>query len=187
MRDLPMPASPESSATWPSPSRRVAPAVEEQRHFVLAPDEGRHALRPRRLEAADVLRLAQDRPGGNRRVEALQVLRPQAPSTRTRRPAAAASTRRSRRCPARPGACNRAARLGVSPTTACSCADPCPTRSPTTTMPVAMPMRTFSATLRGRFELRDDGRRCPGRLGPPVRRPPHGRAESRNRPAPRRP
>ncbi len=54
---------------------RVAPAVHEQRHLMLAPDEGRHALRPRRLEAADVLRLAQNRPGENRRVEAFERLR----------------------------------------------------------------------------------------------------------------
>ena len=33
--------------------------------------------------------------------------------------------------------CRRAARLGVSPTMPCSCAAPDPTRSPTTTMPVA--------------------------------------------------
>ena len=69
-----MPASPESSATWPSPSR-VAPSIQNQRHLILAPDERRQALRPRRLEAADGLSLAQDRPGGNRRVEAFQRLR----------------------------------------------------------------------------------------------------------------
>src|SRR5208337_1428349 len=39
-------------------------------------------------------------------------------------------------------ACRRAARFGVSPTTACSCAAPAPIRSPTTTSPVAMPTRT---------------------------------------------
>ena len=40
--------------------------------------------------------------------------------------------------------CRRAARLGVSPTTACSCADPVPIRSPTTTKPVA----TSNASLK---------------------------------------
>ena len=50
----------------------LAPAVEEQRHLMLAPYEGRQALGLRRLKAADVLRLTQDRPGGNRRVEAFQ-------------------------------------------------------------------------------------------------------------------
>ena len=49
---------------------RLPPAVEEQGHLMLAPYERRQALGPRRLEAADVLRLAKNRPGGNRRVEA---------------------------------------------------------------------------------------------------------------------
>ncbi len=44
--------------------------------------------------------------------------------------------------PGSASACSRAARFGVSPTTACSCASPEPTRSPTTTRPVAMPTRT---------------------------------------------
>src|SRR5262252_3090770 len=44
--------------------------------------------------------------------------------------------------PGSASACNRAARFGVSPTTACSCATPWPTRSPTTTSPVAIPTRT---------------------------------------------
>jgi hypothetical protein len=54
--------------------RRVAPAVQQQRCLVLTPDEGRHGLRPRRLETADVLGLAQNRPRENRRVEALEDL-----------------------------------------------------------------------------------------------------------------
>ena len=46
--------------------------------------------------------------------------------------------------------CNRAARLGVSPTTACSWAAPAPIRSPTTTSPVAMPSLTCSRWGRSR-------------------------------------
>src|SRR5262249_32623556 len=38
-------------------------------------------------------------------------------------------------------ACSRAARLGVSPTTDCSCAEPSPITSPTITNPVAAPTR----------------------------------------------
>ena len=45
--------------------------------------------------------------------------------------------------------CNRAARLGVSPTTPRSCASPEPRRSPTTTIPVAMPTRTCSGAPAG--------------------------------------
>ena len=43
--------------------------------------------------------------------------------------------------PGAASACSRAARFGVSPTTACSCAAPSPTSSPTTTSPVAIPTR----------------------------------------------
>src|SRR5271165_7567579 len=46
---------------------RLAPTLPQQRHLMLAADEGRQALRARRLEAADDFGLAQDRPGGNRR------------------------------------------------------------------------------------------------------------------------
>ena len=42
--------------------------------------------------------------------------------------------------------CSRAARFGVSPTTDCSCAEPSPIRSPTTTSPVAMPTRACNLT-----------------------------------------
>ena len=51
-------------------------------------------------------------------------------------------------------ACSRAAKFGVSPTTPCSCAAPDPTRSPTTTSPVAMPTRTCSC-VRPRLEPAD--------------------------------
>ena len=52
-----------------------------------------------------------------------------------------------------------AARFGVSPTTACSCAAPAPMRSPTTTGPVAMPMRTRSRSGAGELLDRIDERR----------------------------
>ena len=51
-------------------------------------------------------------------------------------------------------ACRRAARFGVSPTTAVSDAVPSPIWSPTITGPVAMPIRTASSTPGG---LRDRG------------------------------
>ena len=51
-------------------------------------------------------------------------------------------------------ACSRAARFGVSPTTACSCAAPAPIRSPTTTSPVAMPTRTCKGLAAAIVELR---------------------------------
>ena len=51
--------------------------------------------------------------------------------------------------PGSASACRRAARLGVSPTTASSCAAPSPTRSPTTTSPVAIPTRAASGSPPG--------------------------------------
>ena len=51
--------------------------------------------------------------------------------------------------PGSASACRRAARLGVSPTTACSCGRTLPTRSPTTTSPVAIPTRTASGVPSG--------------------------------------
>src|SRR5262245_50092905 len=39
--------------------------------------------------------------------------------------------------------CKRVATFGVSPTTACSCAEPDPSRSPATTSPVAIPTRVW--------------------------------------------
>ena len=52
--------------------------------------------------------------------------------------------------------CRRAARFGVSPTTACSCAAPDPIRSPTTTSPVAIPTRVCREALRLQAADRSD-------------------------------
>ena len=62
--------------------------------------------------------------------------------------------------PGSASACSRAARLGVSPTTASSCAAPSPIRSPTTTSPVAMPTRAASGLPPG--AVRPAGRGCGG-------------------------
>jgi hypothetical protein len=45
--------------------------------------------------------------------------------------------------------CNRAAKFGVSPTTISSRAAPSPTRSPTTTRPLATPTRAASGSPAG--------------------------------------
>ena len=68
---------------------------------------------------------------------------------RTARPRAAVCRPRSPPRRARPAACSRAARFGVSPTTASSRAAPSPIRSPTTTRPVAMPTRAASGSPAG--------------------------------------
>ena len=65
MRDLPMPASPETSTTCPSPSLARA-SGQQQRHFLPRADDGVIPTTAR-LEAADVLRLAQDAHAGTGR------------------------------------------------------------------------------------------------------------------------
>ena len=50
------------------------------------------------------------------------------------------------RAPGEASACSRAARLGVSPMIDCSWEEPLPIRSPTTTDPLAMPIRASSLT-----------------------------------------
>ena len=82
-------------------------------------------------------------------------------------------------------ACRRAARLGVSPTTDCSCAEPSPIRSPTTTSPVAIPTRAWSLT--DLISRRLTASMSPALPGPPARRRPHAPADSRNKPGRRRP
>ena len=76
------------------------------------------------------------------------------PAPSSRRVAAAITT-----CPEPASACSRAARLGVAPTTACSCAAPSPTRSPTTTRPVAIPTRAASPSPAGSAHVADCFRR----------------------------
>ena len=72
-RDLPMPASPRSSTTWPSPAAGPAPAPQQQLQLLLAPDQRRGvAGRAQRLEAALDPALAERAPGAHRRGQALQ-------------------------------------------------------------------------------------------------------------------
>ena len=47
-RDLPIPASPMISATWPSPSSALLPTIHQRAQFVLAPDEWSQSARGRR-------------------------------------------------------------------------------------------------------------------------------------------
>src|SRR5262249_15151191 len=45
---------------------RAAPAFQQERDLLLAADKGRQRLRARRVEAADILALADDQPGRDR-------------------------------------------------------------------------------------------------------------------------
>ena len=72
-RDLPMPASPERSTTWPSPAF-ACPSPQQQIGFFLAPDERGEPARVQRLEAAFLRALSQRREGAGRPGQALEVL-----------------------------------------------------------------------------------------------------------------
>ena len=74
-RDLPMPGSPASSTTWPSPSLGPLPAIEQQRHLLLPADKRREARSLTRLEAALRAAFSSDPPRHDRLGEALELLR----------------------------------------------------------------------------------------------------------------
>ena len=134
------------------------PAPQQQFEFFFPPDECGQAGRVQRLEAALDRTRPQRRQSPRRSGDALEVLWPevrqleQIAEQPSRAPAI--TTLFGSATP-----CRRAARFGVSPTMPRSCASPEPTRSPTTTSPVAMPTRTCSGSpatseLRHRLDQR---------------------------------
>jgi hypothetical protein len=145
MRDLPMPGSPESSTTWPSPAlaraqRRNSRSVSSSRPISRVSADPRNAsnrlatlLGRSTCEAGTGLAMPFTSTAPRSRYSK---------RSRTSRRVLAAMTTASGSA----RVCRRAARLGVSPTTDCSCADPLPIRSPTTTSPVAIPTRAWSLT-----------------------------------------
>ena len=139
IRDLPMPGSPEISTTEPSP-----PFARSQRR-------SSRSISSTRLTSGVVLA----RSASNRLSAALapsachawmasaKPLSATIPRSRysNRPPVSLRVLDEITTAPGSASACSRAARFGVSPTTACSWAAPAPS-SPTTTSPVAMPTRT---------------------------------------------
>ena len=146
------PSAPTSGAICRSPAPRTTtqrglrrirllPSTQQELQFLLPADQRRLAGSVQGLEPALHRALAQHAPGADRSVEALEL-------RRLDRSYSNASPVRRRVVTAittvfgAAADCRRAARFGVSPTTLRSCASPAPTSSPTTTRPVAMPMRT---------------------------------------------
>jgi len=143
-RDLPIPGSPETSTTRPSPDFACCQRRNNRSSSSSRPTSG----------------VAPERNASKR------LTTPLSPTTRqagcgSAKPASGCGPRSSisnsvpicLRVPSattkvlgRASACRRAARFGVSPTTPRSCAAPAPIRSPTTTRPVAMPIRAFSGS-----------------------------------------
>ena len=120
------------------------PTPQQQVDLLVAADQGHQRRSVQSLEAACDGTRTQYLPCRHRRGDALQFDGAEiAVLEQMRRPAGVCS-QRSRQYSGSANACRRAARLGVSPTTVCSCADPAPIRSPTTTSPVAIPTRACS-------------------------------------------
>ena len=134
-----MPGSPDSSTTWPSPSLACSKRSSSMPSSCCRPTSG---VSPVALRASNRLsaRLSPTHPPGlDLLAEALELVAPEIGQIeQAADQALGARPITTSLGPAR--ACSRAARFGVSPTTACSCAAPSPIRSPTTTSPVAMPI-----------------------------------------------
>ncbi len=145
MRDLPIPGSPEISTTWPS--RALARAQRRSsRSISSSRPTSRVKADPRK--ASNRLATTLGRSTCHTGTGAAMPFTSTAPRSRYSKrsptsrcgPAAMTTVSGSARV------CSRAARFGVSPTTDCSCADPAPTGSPTTTKPVAIPTRVCNLT-----------------------------------------
>ena len=145
MRDLPMPVSPETSTTWPSPALARAQRRNSRSISSSRPINGLSAD-PR--NASNRLATTLGRSTCQAGTGAAMPLTSTVPRSRysnrsptsRRVPAAMTTVSGSAR------ACSRAARFGRFTDDRCSCAEPSPIRSPTTTSPVAMPTRAWSLT-----------------------------------------
>ena len=144
-----MPGSPDEQHHLAVAVLGPGPALEQDAQLVLAPDQRREPLAVQRLEAAFGATLAFDPPGRERLGEALEPQRAEVGQLEQAADQPPGRLADRPRCPAAASAWSRAARFGVSPTTACSCAAPSPISSPTTTRPVAMPTRAASGSPAG--------------------------------------
>ena len=185
MRDLPIPASPESNTSWPSPALACSQRSSSRPTSWPRPTNcERSALRvaskrltPRCSPVTMYARMGSARPFTLRGPRAASTKR----SPTIRRVESAMTTLSG---PA--SASKRAARFGVSPTTLTSRATSSPTMSPTTTAPVATP--TGRTARRLATAAAPSPRRSPG--DPPsrrARRRPRSPADSRNKPSRHRP
>ena len=126
----------------------LPPPLEHERQLLVAPD---HGQRPARSWASKRLPVTRSPRTANPLTGWAKPLSRVGPSSRSSN-----ISPKSRRVPSAittaPGvaaSCSLAARFGVSPTTDSSRAAPSPTRSPTTTRPVAMPTRAASGSPAG--------------------------------------
>ena len=124
------------------------PAIEQKPELVLAADQRHEGGVVHRFETALGGADPDHPPGPDGLGETLEVLRTEVGELEDpadeppRAPADDDAARRGERLQA-------GRQIGVWPTTACSCAAPAPTRSPTTTRPVAMPTRAANGPPSG--------------------------------------
>ena len=142
-RDLPMPASPESKTTWPSPVFAL-----DQRRSSNSDSSSRptRAVRPVACIASKRPSAELARRAAHARVGPAMPLRSLGPrSSRSKRlPSNLRVLSQMTTMFGSATPCRRAARFGVLPTMLRSCADPEPMSSPMTTCPVAIPIRVRS-------------------------------------------
>ena len=145
--DLPMPASPDSSTTPPSPPFARAQHRRIRSSSSSRPTSSTGPVRNASKRLSTTLARTASQAGTGPAIP-LSPLEPRSRSSKrlpiNRRVPSAITTMFGSATP-----CNRAARLGVSPTIPRSCASPEPVRSPTTTNPVAIPMRICSGVPDG--------------------------------------
>ena len=127
----------------PLPFLRLDPGTKQKPNLLFATHERAEPAGVQRVEPARLGALAHHRPGERRPGDALSSCGLRSSSS-NRSPSSLRVT--SAMTTPSGGAifCSRAARFGVSPTTAGPRASSDPTRSPTTTIPVAMPNRACS-------------------------------------------
>ena len=115
------PARPTSSTTWPSPARARRQRSSSSASSCSRPTSGSGAPRAaQRLEAALARPSPDHAPGAHRLGEALEPAGPRSAKS-NRSPSEPARASATTTVPGSASACSRAARFGVSPTTASSC------------------------------------------------------------------
>ena len=143
--DLPMPASPDSRTTWPSPAAETFQVWMSKSHSSSRPTKG---VTPRAVASKRLT----DRPPTTW-YKGIGLSKP----LTGRAPKSWYSNRSAANCLVRPdttielgdaNACSRAARFAASPTTASCSVTPSVLTSPTTTKPVAIPILTCRAKSR---------------------------------------
>ncbi len=143
-RDLPMPGSPDSSASPPWPARARAQQPRSVRISGPRPHSAAGRARATRPCAAASRSTCQTPCGWLSPRSSKLPRSAQTKRSRTRRQVASPIATP----PGGTSPCSRAAKFGAEPTTTCRYVPPAVCRSPTTTGPVAMPMRTASGSLR---------------------------------------